>query len=353
MLGPDLILLQEVNPSSAAVLSEAAGVDWLIRAVDLRSPEPEDRPVRSRGVAIAGRGEPPHHAWLPAAASLPERTLIAEMQLGGLPVTAVSYHAPPGVTWGPIKPRQAVAVASWLATVTGPVILGADANTPEIDAADFAATRTHWHTGGRHLHGEPGDDLLFGPGKIHGLDDALRLWLTGHPETAAAVAADHPLGPIAITHRTGRRKNSLGTGRRFDSIWISPHWTVLYIDHLYDQAIHAGSDHAIVLTDLTQAPVPVTAAPPSRSAPAPATRPARPAAPWTSTTGQLQEYCQRCGYPFAGATIQKYCAVKAACDRRLREPGYRVPKGRQQNMAIRAATLAASFEETRAARGVT
>jgi hypothetical protein len=49
---------------------------------------------------------------------------------------------------------------------------GADANTPLIDAVDFAATRTHWHTGSRGLRGEPGDDLLFGPGKIHPLDDA-------------------------------------------------------------------------------------------------------------------------------------------------------------------------------------
>ena len=51
------------------------------------------------------------------------------------------------------------------------MLLGADANTPLIDAVDFAARRTHWHTGSRGLRGEPRDDLLFGPGKIHPLDD--------------------------------------------------------------------------------------------------------------------------------------------------------------------------------------
>lgn len=219
-LSPDLILLQEANPGAADVLRQAAGADWLIRAIDLRAREPDDRPVRSRGVAIAGRGQPPHYAWLPAAVPLPERILAVQMEFRGLSLTAVSYHAPPGASWGLIKPRQAVAFASWLATVTGPVILGADANTPEIDAADFALARTHWHTGDRHLHGEPGDDLLFGPGKIHGLDDALRQWLNGHP-AADAAAADRPLGPLAITHRTGKRKDSHGTGRRFDSIWIT------------------------------------------------------------------------------------------------------------------------------------
>jgi hypothetical protein len=111
-LSPDLILLQEANPGSADVLRQAAGADWLIRAVDRRPPDPDDRPVRSRGVAIAGRGQLPHHAWLPVAVDLPERVLAAQMQFAGLPLTAVAYHAPPGVNWGLTKPRQAVAFAS-------------------------------------------------------------------------------------------------------------------------------------------------------------------------------------------------------------------------------------------------
>jgi hypothetical protein len=72
------------------------------------------------------------------------------------------------VNWRIAKARQAVAVAvaRWLSAQPGPVLLGADANTPLIDAVNFADTRTHWHTGNRCLNGEPGDDLLFGPGKI-------------------------------------------------------------------------------------------------------------------------------------------------------------------------------------------
>jgi len=130
----------------------------------------------------------------------------------GIGLTAVSYHAPPGVSWGLVKPRQAVAFARWLATQRSPVLLGTDANTPLIDAADLAATRTHWHIGDRCLHGEPGDDLLFGRSKIHPLEDALRCWFADHPGEAAAFTG-RPLGPLAITHRTGRRTHSSGTGR--------------------------------------------------------------------------------------------------------------------------------------------
>jgi hypothetical protein len=59
-LAPDLMLLQELNPGSSAVLADAAGADWMVRAIDLRTPEPDDSPVRRRrrAVAIASHGPP-------------------------------------------------------------------------------------------------------------------------------------------------------------------------------------------------------------------------------------------------------------------------------------------------------
>ncbi|NYD48063.1 endonuclease/exonuclease/phosphatase family metal-dependent hydrolase [Actinomadura luteofluorescens] len=253
-LAADVVLLQEANPNSTGVLRQAAGLDWLIRAVDLRTAMPDDRPARRRGVAIAGRGPQPRSSWLLTECPLPERALFTRVTSGNVTFTAGAYHAPPGVTWGLVKPRQAERCASWLATQAGPLLFGADANTPVLDAIDFADTRTHWHTGDRHLRGEPGDDLLWGPAKVHALDDALRRWLDDRPETLAALRQTTPHGPLAITHRTGRRKNSPGTARRFDSVWISRHWTVREIRHLYDEGLAAGSDHAPVVVDLDFVP---------------------------------------------------------------------------------------------------
>ena len=337
---PDLILLQEVNRGSAEVLRQAAGADWLICAADLRARAADDRPVRSRGVAIAGRGQAPGHAWVPLDVPLPERILLVETTVDGTGLTAVSYHAPPGVNWGIIKPRQAVAFARWLATQRGPVLLGADANTPLIDAADFAAARTAWHTGDRHLHGEPGDDLLFGPGKIHPLQDALRRWLADHPDQPAAPNAQPPWA-LAITHRTGRRKHSPGTGRRFDSIWITGHWTVQRIQHLYDEGIAAGSDHALVVADLVTArmpDIPVTrgVTPESALRPIPAGTRTASRHRDTGTPPDMDDpasefipghYCRDCGWPFQAAHNRTHCQVPRACKRRqelplqLRGPG--------------------------------
>ena len=61
-LAPDLMLLQELNPDSSAVLADAAGADWIVRAIDLRTPAPDDSPVRRRGVAIAGHGLRPRRS---------------------------------------------------------------------------------------------------------------------------------------------------------------------------------------------------------------------------------------------------------------------------------------------------
>jgi hypothetical protein len=121
----------------------------------------------------------------------------------GAPFIAASYHAPPGVNYGIVKPRQAVAFAFRLSTQSGPLLFGADANTPLIDAPDFVKTRTHWHTGRLRLLGEPGDDLLFGPGKAHDLEDALRRWLVVHPDEMDRLRAIGPGGGSPRRARDG------------------------------------------------------------------------------------------------------------------------------------------------------
>lgn len=86
--------------------------------------------------------------------------------------------------------------------------------------------------------------------------------------------------------------------------------------------------------------------PPSPGEATGSTEPVVPASNWGKAIAlngshgrRVFTHCQRCGYPFGAPIRQEFCNVRQACDRRLREPGYRVPKGRTQDLAIRNATI--------------
>ena len=41
---------------------------------------------------------------------------------------------------------------------------------------------------------------------------------------------------------------------RYDAIWVSSHFTVGSVEYVYDEAIEAGTDHALVLAGLAFRP---------------------------------------------------------------------------------------------------
>jgi hypothetical protein len=158
------------------------------------------------------------------------------------------------VSWGLEKAQQAVTFARWLANQREQCVLGADANTPAVDHPEFASTLTHWRTGVKGLKGAPGDDLLFGPTKVHGLQDALRVALENDPERLQEIRDLTPMGPLAVSYETHRRMGKPSTPWRFDGIWVTNGLRVLSVHYLYEEGIAAGSDHAVVVADL-QLPV--------------------------------------------------------------------------------------------------
>ena len=243
----DLLALQEANPSALPAFVEAAGFDWAISASDLRVRPPREGAGRKATSALVGRCEPPRTTRLFTHVHLPERLVAIEINSPIGPLTAVSYHGPPGASWGKIKVHHALALARWLETTKGTVIVGADANTPKIDHPDPTRTRTHWHTGSRKLEtGEPGDDNMFGTSPCHDLRDALRTWLERYPDASERIRSGRPDGPLAITYRT-----SGSNPMRYDHLWHSRDLTVEEIQHDYHGAVDAGSDHALVWAEFS------------------------------------------------------------------------------------------------------
>jgi exonuclease III len=241
-LHPDIVILQEVNSRSAEALREAAGLSWMVVS---EPPAGSAVPGRQRLVAVGGTANP-SISRLDLDVPLRERVLALELAISGMQTTVVSYYAPPGVNWGRVKVDQALAVTRWVCARKGPIIIGADANTPKLDPIDDAAVRTHWHTGYRRLNGGPGDDELWGPLPRHPLKDCLRSWFAADPARAAHLQPD---GPLAVSHYTGKRKSHAGTPRRFDSIWATADFTVHDVKYLSHE-IGRLSDHAPVVADL-------------------------------------------------------------------------------------------------------
>lgn len=242
----DVLMLQEVNPRALSVLQDRGGFDWVRTAYDAGAPQPAGR-GGPRLAAIAGRGPEPQRVNLLEGVALSAKAVTAVIPTCLGSISVASYHAPPGVTHGIGKVRQAHALRAWIDRTSGPVIVGADANTPEVDHPDRSRVRTHWHTGDPRIgSSETGDDVVFGGLPAHRLRDALRLWLGENPEELSVIRQQRPQGPLAVSHRVGRGR----VARRYDALWVSEELRVRAIRYEYDAGLHAGSDHALVIAAL-------------------------------------------------------------------------------------------------------
>jgi endonuclease/exonuclease/phosphatase family metal-dependent hydrolase len=244
-MGLDLLCMQECTPDALARFR--THLDWGYSAMD---PQWLDgiQVGRTHGVAVLGRSHIAPTVRPPASDLLaPEKLLAVDLQTDGLdhPLTIASYHAYAGRkgTDQLDKPLLSGQVAEWLAGETGSMVLAMDANSPWVDHPDPGqveccfAQPDSWHMERALLH--PVD-------KCHGLQDTLRTWLDKHPAEMARIKAERPAGPLTVSHRTGRTALGPGNPRRYDHIYASPEFEVQDVRYLYDEALAAGSDHALV-----------------------------------------------------------------------------------------------------------
>jgi hypothetical protein len=173
-----------------------------------------------------------------STAPVPERTLIGHLTTPGSPLTACSFHAPPGVTWKELKPQSFLAIADFLSQHPRRTLFGMDANTPKVDRLDIGENVWWWKD-------EPS---LLGPTPRHVLTDVLRTLLAGDPQRLAALQSARPTGPLALSFRRGPKGKVIDC--RYDFVFASPDIVVRDVSYLYDASIAAGSDHAIVVADL-------------------------------------------------------------------------------------------------------
>lgn len=244
----ELLCAQEVTRRAHDDILASGVFGWGLLSLDHR-PRFSGGNSEQLGVAIYGHTDLKVRAsGIIAESERPEKFLHADLTVAGWrqPVSVASFHAAPG----PGKPETTLRVAHWLEFQFGPSMMGLDANSPSVDHPDHEQSVFCW-TQAPYSHFER---ALIGPpsARRHRLDDALRVRLRHHPDEASPLT---DIGPLATTH--DRDKTRTGhTPSRFDSIWVSPEFAVGPVTHLWDHDTGrglGGSDHAMVVTDLTPA----------------------------------------------------------------------------------------------------
>ncbi|MCA1672129.1 MAG: hypothetical protein LC799_07990 [Actinobacteria bacterium] len=260
-IAPDLAVLQEINRSVYRALlphplaherihRQPRVFSWGALSTDLCNPRGSEHRL---GCAVLGA---PTTALLgsqvldrvPFAVSEPARlgflwrTVTARVALStGMSLTVGSFQArrATGSSVNHLQRAFHAGIAAWLAGVPGPVVFGISAGAPAVDLPDLRPATS----GSVDAEGDAPADPLLGPDAGHGLDDVLRRYLQHHPEELERIRAARPGGPLAISHRVAAQPV------RHDHLWATRDLEVLDVRYLYDEAIAAGSDHALVVTD--------------------------------------------------------------------------------------------------------
>jgi endonuclease/exonuclease/phosphatase family metal-dependent hydrolase len=241
--GCQLLALQEVTDSVYAAIKGSGLFDWSAFSLDHR-PAGADERARGLGCAIFGKFKAAMKqdyefrllkSRLLKKVPLPERTLIVDVATRQGPLlTVCSFHVPDWQGWGEAKPMTQRRLTRWLGKHPQQTLVGMDVNGPKTDHPNPELCEYYF--------AEEWD--LLAPGKSHNLRDVLRARLTANPSLHKAARTARPDGPLEVSHYTE------ATARRYDHIYATPDFAVTNVRYLFDEAIAAKSDHALVVADL-------------------------------------------------------------------------------------------------------
>jgi exonuclease III len=257
-LNADVVALQEMSRRAADQLREAYPGSTVLEGLSRsewsgRNANGAGLLIR-KGIEVLDTTFPPVDSWTGLdgpddAVPPPESLVAAVIRWDSVEVTVASAHPPNAAGRGEErdwrvarKLRTYAALEPWVSG-RDPVLLGMDAN------AWIDSTCSPFEP--PVLDDEPQraimEFFLQQPSR-HGLRDAYLLWLEDHPDELAAIRARRPNGPLATTYVRG---GNHPVPDRFDVVMVSPSIQVDGIEHGYEDALAAGSDHAFVVCDVS------------------------------------------------------------------------------------------------------
>lgn len=223
-----IAVLQEVTPAQFEVIKES--FKNICYSLDYRKPGKYDSKQRQLGVAILCSNDITiKKAGVLDRCLLPDRTLMAEVEYCGKALRVMGLHSITGVSHKKAKSIQFRSFAECVDEFR-PDIVAFDANEPakdhyDIDRMEFFDNQDKGK----------GAEIFFKTLREMNLRD---VYAYGY-DKAAFIDGE----PLVVSHRFQINN----TGKRYDFVFANEEIDVSHVDYLYDEAVQAGGDHAVIV----------------------------------------------------------------------------------------------------------
>lgn len=220
------VMLQEVKPHAFEYIKNYFGEKYnFMYSLDYRKPSKFDSEARKLGVLIIlDKKIDILDCGVIERSPFPDRTIYATIKVGLQVIKVLALHSLTGCGYYRTKSVQYDSFAEFIDEYK-PDIIGIDANEPETDHYDM--TQMEFFDNG------PGAKNFFLKVQENGLlDSYVKINNIVSNETI----------PLTQSHKV-RRRGSV----RYDFIFINKSIEIENMNYYYDEAVNAGSDHALLI----------------------------------------------------------------------------------------------------------
>lgn len=229
--GDDCVMLQEVKPHAYELIRSSLQDKYhLLYSLNYRKPGKYDSDARKLGVLIIV----PRYALIEETGVIerslfPDRTMFVTITLNGNRYKMVALHSITGCDYKKAKSVQFQAFAEFVDAYQ-PDIIGIDANEPLAD---------HWDISQMVFYKNgPGAKIFFETMAKIGLVDS---YVVANNVTRCLAGL-----PLATSHHV-RKKGDV----RYDFLFVRKDIKIYKMEYQFNEATAAGSDHALLLCDVT------------------------------------------------------------------------------------------------------
>lgn len=224
------VMLQEVKPYAYEYIKSSLGDKYeMFYSLDYRRPSKFDSDARKLGVLVLlSKGFEIMEAGVIERSPFPDRTVYVTLQKDKRIIKLLALHSLTGCGYYRSKSVQYDSFAEFIDTYH-PDIIGIDANEPQIDHYDMRQMQFFDN----------------GPGAKHFFDEMVDIGLTDAYVRFNGTEGYEYGQPLTKSHNI-RRKGAV----RYDFLFVRDTYRVNALTYNYDEAIAAGSDHAIIVGEV-------------------------------------------------------------------------------------------------------